>query len=233
MVLAQPKKSFYDIKIRQKMKRLISLTIGIVVALCCAATDRFYIEDFTISPGETRTISILLDNEMEYTAFQSDIYLPEGLSVEMDGDYYEFELSDRKARSHILSTAIQNNGAIRLLCYSSSVSPFKGSSGVLVYMNVIASQDFVGPKTILIKNTRFGTTAGQEIQFSDETCIVTSSTPSIHGDVNSDDEVNIADINAVIDMILSGVSYSAGDVNGDGEVNIADINAVIDLILSH
>ena len=150
------------------MKRLVSLTIGVIVALGCAATDRFYIEDFTISPGETRTISILLDNEMEYTAFQSDIYLPEGLSVEMDGDYYVFDLSDRKARSHILSTAIQNDGAIRLLCYSSSVSTFKGSSGALVYMNVIASNDFVGPKTILIKNTRFGTTLGQEIQFPDD-----------------------------------------------------------------
>lgn len=215
------------------MKRLVSLTISLVVAFWCAATDRFYIEDFTISHGETRTISILLDNEVEYTAFQSDIYLPDGLSVEKDGDYYMFELSDRKARSHILNTAIQNDGAIRLLCYSSSVSPFKGSSGALVYMNVIASNDFAGPKTILIKNTRFGTTSGQEIQFSDETCIVTSSTPSIHGDVNSDGEVNIADINAVIDMILSGSSNVAGDVNGDSEVNIADINAVIDLILSY
>jgi len=213
------------------MKRLVSLTLGVVVALWCDATDRFYIEDFSIYPGETRTISILLDNEIEYTAFQSDRYLPEGLSVEMDGDYYVFNLSDRKARSHILSTAIQNDGAIRLLCYSSSVSPFKGSSGALVYMNVIASNDFVGPKTILIKNTRFGTTSGQEIQFPDEICNVTSSTPAIRGDVNGDGEVNIADINEVIDMILSDRFDANGDVNDDGEVNIADINAVIEVIL--
>ena len=51
------------------------------------------------------------------------------------------------------------------------------------------------------------------------------------GDVNLDGEVNIADINAVIDMILAGSQYMVGDVNGDGEVNIADINALIDLIL--
>ena len=54
---------------------------------------------------------------------------------------------------------------------------------------------------------------------------------AIAGDVNSDGEVNIADINAVIDLILAGNSTAAGDVNGDGEVNIADINAVIDIIL--
>ena len=54
----------------------------------------------------------------------------------------------------------------------------------------------------------------------------------VPGDVNSDLEVNIADINAAIDIILSGGSNALADVNGDGEVNIADINAIIDIILS-
>ena len=51
------------------------------------------------------------------------------------------------------------------------------------------------------------------------------------GDVNLDGEVNIADVNAVIDMILSGNTAATGDVNGDGEINIADVNALIDKIL--
>lgn len=55
--------------------------------------------------------------------------------------------------------------------------------------------------------------------------------PSTPGDVNGDGEISIADINALIDMILNGDEGSNGDVNGDGEINIADINAVIDLIL--
>ena len=53
----------------------------------------------------------------------------------------------------------------------------------------------------------------------------------IPGDVNGDGEVNIADVNAIISMILSGDYDSAGDVNGDTEVNIADVNAVIAIIL--
>ena len=52
-------------------------------------------------------------------------------------------------------------------------------------------------------------------------------------DVNGDREVNIADVNVAIDMILGGSgNTSAADVNRDGEINIADINAVIDIILS-
>jgi len=54
---------------------------------------------------------------------------------------------------------------------------------------------------------------------------------TLTGDVNEDGEVNIADINAVIDLILADNTTAAGDVNGDGEINIADINAVIGIIL--
>ena len=51
------------------------------------------------------------------------------------------------------------------------------------------------------------------------------------GDVNDDGEVNIADVNALIDIILSGGNSANADVNGDHEVNIADVNALIDIIL--
>jgi len=53
------------------------------------------------------------------------------------------------------------------------------------------------------------------------------------GDVNEDEEVNIADINAVSSIILGDGSNSLADVNGDGEVNIADINAIINIILNN
>jgi hypothetical protein len=51
------------------------------------------------------------------------------------------------------------------------------------------------------------------------------------GDVNYDGEINIADVNTILDVILAGADLSAADVNGDGEVNIADVNALIDFIL--
>ena len=59
-------------------------------------------------------------------------------------------------------------------------------------------------------------------------------------DVNGDGEVNIADANNVVVIIINGGSSGHGrpdgepinaDVNDDGEINIADINAIIDMIL--
>ena len=54
-------------------------------------------------------------------------------------------------------------------------------------------------------------------------------------DVNGDGEVNIADVNCVIDVILGGNDIYEGraDVNRDDEINIADVNAVIDKILGN
>ena len=75
--------------------------------------------------------------------------------------------------------------------------------------------------------------AGTTVQYTDY-CDVRSFVyrEMVTGDVNGDGEVNIADVNAVIAMILSGNSSTLGDVNGDGEVNIADVNAIIVIILS-
>ena len=54
------------------------------------------------------------------------------------------------------------------------------------------------------------------------------------GDVNHDHAVNIADVTALIDLLL-GSSLNAcsicADVNGDQSVNIADVTALIDLLL--
>lgn len=58
----------------------------------------------------------------------------------------------------------------------------------------------------------------------------------LRGDVNGDGEVNIADVNTLIDIILGGsfddMTMLRADVNGDGEIGIADINEVQDIILT-
>ena len=59
-----------------------------------------------------------------------------------------------------------------------------------------------------------------------------SATAQVQGDLNGDDKVDIADVNAVINMMLGkSAQTAAGDINGDGLVDIADVNAVINLML--
>lgn len=59
--------------------------------------------------------------------------------------------------------------------------------------------------------------------------------PAIPGDVNSDNTVDIADINSLIAVMLQQKSADEfnghADVNGDGTIDIADINAIIAIML--
>ena len=57
----------------------------------------------------------------------------------------------------------------------------------------------------------------------------------IKGDVNNDKEINIADVNALLDIILGATADDCtrwrADINGDGEIGLADVNALTDAIL--
>lgn len=61
--------------------------------------------------------------------------------------------------------------------------------------------------------------------------------PFKRGDVNKDGVVNIADVTALIDYLLSGdptpVNLNACDCNQDTAVNIADVTSLIDYLLSN
>ena len=209
------------------MKKTIILFAAMVVALGAAAADRFYIEDFTISPGETRTVSILLDNEAEYTAFQSDLYLPEGLTAA------NFALTDRKNANHTLTATVLPDEGIRLLSYSLQLKTYSGNSGALVTFDLTASNDFEGEATVALRSTLFTTVAGVEIPFVDETCTVTLPATVIRGDVNGDGSVTISDVTALIDLLLGSgtINNPAADCNNDTNVTISDVTALIDYLL--
>lgn len=88
------------------------------------------------------------------------------------------------------------------------------------------------PKDAYIEHSDYGYYIAQGNGNPATHIIISRNVDSIIGDVNGDQEVNIADINIVINVILGGSSnYMAADVNGDHEVNIADVNLIINIIL--
>ena len=110
---------------------------------------------------------------------------------------------------------------------------------IVLDLEALGGTDNLGTYPITIKNIKF--TLIKNGAVGDHTLAIKSfysHYPNIEptvptGDVNSDGEVNIADVNTVIKMILLNIQPTEnGDVNHDGEVNIADINAIISIILA-
>jgi hypothetical protein len=215
------------------MKHYILYIIVLLTAISAIANDKLYIQDFEIVAGENKTIALILDNDTAYSAFQTDIYLSSGLEIEQEDGEYIIDLNpERVAKSHVVSTYKREDGAIRIFVTSQNLATFKGNSGDIAYIQIKATDIFPGSGTIRLKNSIAAEANASKHVLPDCVAIAGEQT-SLKGDVNGDGEISIADINIIINLILSGRSDKIGDVNGDGEISIADINVVINIILSH
>ena len=103
--------------------------------------DRMSGEGVALNVGETRTVSIILDNEMDYSAFQLDLTLPEGLTAS------NFQLTDR-AGNHAFDVSAINSGKLRVLCYSPAIETIDGHSGALLTFEVTATGTVMGDITV-------------------------------------------------------------------------------------
>lgn len=217
------------------MKRsIIYFALVFIVALTSAGRDRLFIEDFNILAGETLQVPVILLNDTAYCGFQTDLYLPEGLLLDMEDDEYIIDLTSRKASSHTVASRLLSDGAIRIYVSSINAREFSGNNGAIMILTLTAADDFTGQAVIELKNSICAETIGTRHVLDNEICHVNpGQMPVIRGDVDGDGRVNIDDVTALINMLLGSTTVSAGaDVDESGKVNIDDVTALINLLLA-
>ncbi|MCQ2288180.1 MAG: dockerin type I domain-containing protein [Muribaculaceae bacterium] len=218
------------------MKRSIIYILSLLVAVAANAADyRMWIDDFEIKAGETMEVSLNMDNTTAVTGFQTDIYLPEGLSIKIDeDDFYYIDLTTRATRGHTIDGSAMSDGAVRVIAYTTDLNPFKLNTGAVATITLVASTDFAGTHTIEVRNTELAAADGKQFYPADETCNVNKQPDTKPGDVNGDGVVDMSDMNIAINVILGKGQFAdnpGADVNGDGVVDMSDLNSVINLIL--
>ncbi|MCQ2288603.1 MAG: leucine-rich repeat domain-containing protein [Muribaculaceae bacterium] len=108
-------------------------------------TDEVSIHDFSIAPGETRDVELVLNNEQQCSHMQCDINLPEGLSI-------VGTTTAQRAANHTLATSKQDSN-YRILCYSLNGERITGNEGAVVTLKVKADENFTGDyATITVDN---------------------------------------------------------------------------------
>lgn len=60
--------------------------------------------------------------------------------------------------------------------------------------------------------------------------VITASKPTIKGDINADDKVDVADVQTVLILIADGRNDKKADVNGDNKVDVADTQTILIMI---
>ena len=182
-----------------------------------------------------------MKNEAEITSFQFDVLLPEGLSFvkdEYDNAVITLDESRSSTRRHVISTRLQEDGKMRIICYSPQNSVFTGHDGAVLNISLTASTDMpTGKQHIEFHNMHLATVA-----LDDYYIPLVKTTIEINegalGDVDGDGDINVVDVTALVNLVVgsgdtSNYKRNAADINGDGIINVVDVTALINIILSN
>lgn len=129
--------------------------VAMLMAMSAKAQVSFYIEDFTFDKGVMeKEVAINMTNEpSNITGIQMDVYLSEGLSILSDELGYFIDFGSRtNSRKHVIESALQKDGAVRIISASSKLYPFAGNEGDVLIITVVADENFNGSGVIELKN---------------------------------------------------------------------------------
>ena len=157
-----------------RLNKIMVLLFLMLLALPLAsrAKDTFYIAPVNVAPGDSKTITLNLDNSQVFRGFQTDIELPEGLKIASKSNgNFDISLTDRGSSSFSVSSNLMSDGAVRILGYSTQGESIKGNQGALVRISVRASSDFSGGY-IKLKNSIFSDVNNRDVKLDNSQLFV-------------------------------------------------------------
>ena len=191
-------------------------------------TNVLELENASVVQGGWVTVPVGMTNEDDITAFQFELRLPKGFSVQ------DATLTARKS-NHTMSYSLLENGNYQFAAFSLNARAFNGNEGALVNVTLKANST-VTPSdyTIEVKNIELTTTDEQACVPANCSATLTVSDIKV-GDANGDGKISITDAVAVVNKLLGKPSVNfradAADVTGDGKITITDAVAIVNIVL--
>lgn len=134
--------------------------------------DMVNIDNFSLAPGETRTVDVKLNNSQSYTALQFDIQLPEGLEL------VSISKGSRSA-NHNFESAMLADGSMRILGYSLQNAEFSDNDGAIISLVVKATRSLDTDAAIEVAHTILAT-ADNETYFAANTTALVGNTTGVN-----------------------------------------------------
>lgn len=193
----------------------------------------YYPNQISLSGNERQggqyALTLNLQNSLPIVALQADLHWIPGMTTNVS----DISLSNRVGNHQVVLNRISND-TYRLFVYSTTnqqIATGQGALLTLLYNKENASVNYHGT-TITVDNVILSTPDGQ----NQSSASVATMTVNKKGDVNGDGLVTVADVTAVVDVLLErqtpNISVSNADINGDGEVSIVDVVEAIHLVLT-
>lgn len=203
-------------------------------------TNYVFVEECKATAGKDITVPLLMNNKVKVTGFQCDVYLPEGVTFAKDDEGLEkIALSTKRTSSKetdYFSYRMQETGAMRILCSSTTSKTFSGNEGEVATMVLHVDKDATpGLYPVVLKNIVLSDSLAQTYRNNEMKAVLTVVDYEF-GDANNDKEINVGDYTAIANYI-QGVTADdfvadAADVNRDGLIDVGDLTGVANIILS-
>ena len=158
------------------MNKRIILAIVCLLALVnqVSAEDKVTIKDFSISAEETKNVSIALDNDVTYAAFQFDLYLPEGITV---AGYSANK--NRIPEGTTLEMNQQEDGSYRFVAAAMDMKEIKGTFGSIITVKVTAAKTLESESlTGYFRNIKLSKLDGEGEKYAEMSFSITILEPS-------------------------------------------------------
>ena len=192
---------------------------------------------FSIKPGGTHKVDVVLKNDIYFCGLQADITLPEGLHIEKKSNgKMNFQYSERLSSNFAISSG-EKNGIVRVALSSlpiDKIQPYKDGDGVIFSFNVVADPDFATDETSAI--VFFNVLAANEtteysLDITDAHIAVTSLKP-INEAAYARLTEEVAALQKALDDAKAKVAEECPDVAGNYAETVKTIQAQIDAIQS-
>ena len=137
--------------------------------------DVLHVSDFMLNPGEERTVDVMLDNTVGFSALQMNLRLPAGVNLK------KVAITGRATDGHAVVYNENTPGNINLMAFAASTENFTGNDGAILKLTLQADKNFCGEGAIELTDVKLAESDGYTRKSDDASARISAVTTGVEG----------------------------------------------------
>mgnify|MGYP004519606299 CR=1 FL=1 len=137
--------------------------------------DVLHVSDFMLNSGEERTVDVMFDNTVDFSALQMNLRLPAGVNLK------NVALTGRATDGHAVVYNENTPGNINLMAFAASTESFTGNDGAILKLTLQADKNFCGDGAIELTDVKLAESDGYTREADDASARISAVTTGVEG----------------------------------------------------
>lgn len=137
--------------------------------------DVLHVSDFMLNSGEERTVDVMFDNTVDFSALQMNLRLPAGVNLK------NVALTGRATDGHAVVYNENTPGNINLMAFAASTESFTGNDGAILKLTLQADKSFCGEGAIELTDVKLAESDGYTREADDASARISAVATGVEG----------------------------------------------------